>query len=86
MREASQHDLWGLSTRELGLDLPVIVGEFPARNSPTATIEEYLDAWHDGGYAGAWAWSFRAVDEHGTPDPLVVERWAREHAQTVAPP
>lgn len=47
---------------DLGLDRPLILGEFPTRNSGRSPAE-ILDAARRSGYAGALAWSALAGDE-----------------------
>lgn len=46
----------------LGVNKPVVVGEFPTRNT-RRSINQYLDTIWENGYAGAWAWSYRAGDK-----------------------
>ena len=52
----------GRPVRELGLDRPMILGEFPTRGS-RLTPTEILDTARRAGYAGALAWSALANDE-----------------------
>jgi hypothetical protein len=47
---------------DLGLDRPVILGEFPTKGS-RRTPAEILDVARSAGYAGAFAWSALAEDE-----------------------
>jgi len=47
---------------ELGLDRPLLLGEFPTKNS-TRSAETILAASRDNGYCGALAWSLLAGDE-----------------------
>lgn len=47
---------------DLGLEKPVIIGEFPTKNT-ARSITDYLDTTANNGYAGALAWSYRAQDD-----------------------
>ena len=53
----------------LGLDRPLILGEFPTRGSRWAP-GEILETARRAGYAGAMAWSAMAGDEASDPDAL----------------
>jgi hypothetical protein len=55
----------------LGLDRPVVLGEFPTRGS-RRTPGEILDLARQAGYAGALAWSALAGDEASDPDALAL--------------
>lgn len=65
---------------ELGVDKPVIVGEFPTENGQYL-MTEYLDLILDNGYAGAFPWSYRAEDEASQFDSAAYCEWARIHLQ-----
>jgi hypothetical protein len=52
----------GRPVASLGLDRPLILGEFPTRGSRRIAAD-ILDAARRAGYAGALAWSFLADDE-----------------------
>jgi hypothetical protein len=54
---------------ELGLDRPIILGEFPTRGS-TRSAQEILGAAHRAGYAGALGWSALASDTASDYDAL----------------
>jgi len=54
-----------------------------AASSSTATLQGYLDTWFNNGYAGAWPWSYKAVDANGAPAPSVMTSWASAHASVV---
>ncbi len=86
MRGKKAHNLYATRADKLGLDRPVVVGEFPAAASKTADLTQYLDTWHANGYAGAWAWSARSEDEAGAPDPAALGAWAAARGPIVAPP
>jgi hypothetical protein len=47
----------------LHLDKPTLLGEFPTAHSKR-TVTGYLDLAHKDGYAGAFAWSYRASDRY----------------------
>jgi hypothetical protein len=83
MHPYSNTNLYGATYASLALDLPVVVGEFPAAGSSTASLQQYLDTWFTNGYAGAWPWSFRAIDSNGAPDATVFQSWATAHASAV---
>jgi hypothetical protein len=78
-------DLYHRLAADLGLDRPVIVGEFPASVSTTANITGYLDRWYASGYAGAWFWSFAGVDRWGSADREAFSAWAKAHPGKGAP-
>lgn len=48
--------------QDLKLDKPLILGEFPTKNS-NKTPAQILDTAKRSGYAGAWAWSLYAQDK-----------------------
>ena len=48
--------------RELDLDRPVMLGEFPSRREPTA-VRRILDTARTAGYSGAFVWSMLAEDQ-----------------------
>jgi len=50
----------------LGLDRPVVLGEFPSSGSRYYTLPDVLDAMGGGGYAGAFAWSYWSGDGFGS--------------------
>jgi hypothetical protein len=55
----------------LGLDRPLVLGEFPTRGSDR-TPAEVLEAARRAGYAGAMAWSALADDPASAPDALAL--------------
>src|SRR3989442_2554379 len=83
MNPYSNTNLYGASYSSLNLDHPVVVGEFPAANSSTANLQQYLDTWFNNGYAGAWPWSVKAVDGNGSPNAAVFQPWATAHPSAV---
>lgn len=70
---------------ELGIERPLLLGEFATRDSPRS-LTEMLDAALALGYRGALPWSFRADDDAsdyaGVRDQL--RAWARAHEQEIA--
>jgi hypothetical protein len=83
MSPYSTDNLFTMRAESLRLDRPVVVGEFPADHSTVAGLRDYLNDWYTMGYAGAWAWSFRADATWGGPDPEVLSSWAEAHKTTV---
>ena len=72
--------LMGRSCASLGVSKPVLIGEFPTNGDrqhppghapPPFSLADYLDLARDGGYLGAWPWSFRGVDDFGAVDEAV---------------
>ena len=72
------HDLYSRKALALNVEVPVVVGEFPAEASETATLQEYLTTWFANGYAGAWVWSSFGGGDSGSPDVDVVQTWISE--------
>ena len=55
----------------------MLIGECPANADrqhpadhapPPFTLEDYLTLAREGGYLGAWPWSFKGVDDFGAVD------------------
>lgn len=86
MQPYSTDNLFGMRAENLRLDRPVVVGEFPADHSTVTKLRDYLNIWYMNGYAGAWAWSFRADATWGTPDPDVLRTWVEAHKASVEVP
>ena len=68
---------WAVMARDVarsGVE-PLLIGECPSdprahpdgHLSPAYTLAEYLNLARDGGYLGAWPWSFKGVDAFGSP-------------------
>lgn len=65
--------LFGRTAASFGLTKPLLIGECPsdprrhpeAHLSPAYTLEDYLTLAREGGYLGAWPWSFKGVDAFG---------------------
>ena len=64
-----------------GLDKPLVIGEFFAASSVDA-LQRHED-WYAKGYAGAWAWSFRADTAWGSPDTEILRSWAEIHQPAI---
>ena len=65
--------VFGRTAESFGLSKPLLIGECPPdprahpedHLSPAYTLEDYLTLAKDGGYLGAWPWSFKGVDAFG---------------------
>ena len=65
--------LFGRTAASFGLSKPLLIGECPSdprrhpegHLSPAYTLDDYLSLARDGGYLGAWPWSFKGVDAFG---------------------
>jgi hypothetical protein len=61
---------------DFGVTKPLLIGECPwhprvhpeGHLSPARTLQDYLNLARDGGYLGAWPWSFKGVDAFGAVD------------------
>ncbi len=70
---AHDFDLLQTPCAALGLSRPLVVGECSARGDahdavrrrPALSAIDLTEAAAEGGYAGAWPWSWRGVDGHG---------------------
>ena len=67
-------DVYGRPARALGVRRPVILGEFPGdgpgqhppgASPPATTLDDYLTFGVEGGFLGAWPWSFSGTDAYG---------------------
>jgi len=67
--------LFGRTAADFGLSKPLLIGECPSdprahpdgHLSPAYTLADYLDLAREGGFLGAWPWSFKGVDAFGAP-------------------
>ena len=67
--------VFGRTAADFGLSKPLLIGECPSdprahpegHLSPAYTLEDYLRLAREGGYLGAWPWSFKGVDAFGAP-------------------
>ena len=68
--------LFGKAAADFGLSKPLLIGECPSNPrahpaghlSPAYTIADYLALARQGGYLGAWPWSFKGTDAFGATD------------------
>jgi hypothetical protein len=68
--------VFGKTAAQYGVKRPVLIGEFPAdphthppgHLSPAWTVSDYLHLAREGGYLGAWPWSFTGTDAFGAVD------------------
>ena len=80
-RPARDEDPFGLPARDLGVNKPVLIGEFAL--PPGRDVEEYLEFALAGGYAGAWPWSFSGTDRFGRLPDEALLRFARKYPELV---
>lgn len=76
------HDdsVFGKRAADFGLSKPLLIGECPSHPrahpphhlSPAYTLEDYLSLASEGGYLGAWPWSFKGTDAFGAVDVTVL--------------
>jgi hypothetical protein len=77
------YSVFGRSAASFGLVKPLLIGEHPSNPrahpaehlSPAHTLEDYLSLARDGGYLGAWPWSFKGTDAFGAVDRDAMEKW-----------
>lgn len=68
------HDLLDVSSAVLGVTRPIVVGECagqgeaedPRRGRPAMSLAALTAVARDRGFAGAWPWSWRGGDRHGS--------------------
>jgi hypothetical protein len=68
--------VFGRAASDFGVSKPLLIGEFPSKPgvhpldhlSPAYTVDDYLTLARDGGYLGAWPWSFKGTDAFGAVD------------------
>ena len=68
--------VFGRSAASFGLVKPLLIGEHPSNPrvhpddhlSPAYTLENYLELAREGGYLGAWPWSFKGGGAFGDVD------------------
>jgi hypothetical protein len=67
-------DVFGRHAGTLGVRRPVVLGEFPGNgpaqhppwaSPPPTTLDQYLDFGIQGGFLGAWPWSYQGTDHYG---------------------
>jgi hypothetical protein len=67
--------LFGRTAASFGVVKPILIGEHPASPRqhppghlpPAYSARDYQDLAREGGYLGAWPWSFKGVDDFGAP-------------------
>ena len=65
--------IFAFDARDFELTKPLLIGEFPPNPrrhppdhlSPAYSLDDYLRLAREGGYLGAWPWSFKGVDAFG---------------------
>lgn len=76
--------LIGRPCATFGLSKPLLIGEHPANGDrchpdghhpPAFSLSDYLDLARDGGYLGAWPWSFNGVDDFKAVDAAAMRSW-----------
>jgi len=68
--------VFGRAAADFGVAKPILIGEFPSNPRvhppdhlpPAYTMRDYLALARDGGYLGAWPWSFKGTDAFGPVD------------------
>ncbi|MBI4491719.1 MAG: hypothetical protein HY690_02885 [Chloroflexi bacterium] len=75
------YDPLDVPARALGVDRPVVLGEFPADGSAYYGLSEVLELALRQGYAGAFGWSYWGADQMGEWAAAVEQYlpWARTH-------
>ena len=58
---------FGKTAADFGLSKPLLIGECPVRASSRGHACRLLNLAREGGYLGAWPWSFKGVDAFGAP-------------------
>jgi hypothetical protein len=68
---------------------PVVVGEFPTKDDTrhstpyNGSLTKYMNVIRDNGYAGAWPWSYGAVDDYSDFSAVISEYtvWAKQYEE-----
>jgi hypothetical protein len=85
-------DIYGRPAVSLDCSRPVVLGEFPGHGPmqhprrvmpPPWTLEQYLELGVQGGYAGAWPWSFSGTDGYGVLEKRILREFANKYPQLV---
>jgi hypothetical protein len=93
-RPQQDEDPFGLAARALGVGRPVLLGEFagnareqhpPGVVPPDRDLAMYLEFAYEGGYAGAWPWSFSGTDAYGCLPREALVQFAERHSELVNP-
>jgi hypothetical protein len=87
-------DIFGVPAASLGMNRPVVLGEFPGNgphqhppgaSPPEWTLADYLEFALTEGYAGAWPWSFSGTDAYGSFAEEPLRTFATSHPELVNP-
>ena len=88
----ADRDIYGVPASSLGVNCPVVLGEFPGNapqqhppgaSPPAWTLDDYLTFALEQGYAGAWPWSFSGTDAYGSFPEEPLRTFARLHPELV---
>jgi hypothetical protein len=68
--------VFGRTAADFGVSKPLLIGEFPSNPRvhpadhlpPAYFMDDYFALARDGGYMGAWPWSFKGTDAFGPVD------------------
>ena len=91
-RPGLDEDPFGLPATGLGVGRPVLLGEFagnPREQHPAGVVppdrdlNTYLEFAIEGGYAGAWPWSFSGTDAYGKLPREALMQFAMRHPDLV---
>lgn len=95
MRHPDRDDaLFGTPAHALGVRRAVILGEFPGNaleqhpdgmEPPPISLRDYLEFALQGGYAGAWPWSFSGTDAYGRLPTVPLRAFGRAYPHLVNP-
>jgi hypothetical protein len=93
-RPDADRDVFGTTAAALATSRPIVLGEFPANGPerhppgvqpPATTLAEYLEFAVQGGYAGAWPWSFSGTDTYGRVPAEPLREFALRYPSLVNP-
>jgi hypothetical protein len=94
LRPLGDEDIYGRPAASLGCSRPIVLGEFPGNgpvqhpawsSPPPWTLGDYLEFGLDGGYGGAWPWSFSGTDGHGRFSEGALRKFCHDHPELVNP-
>ena len=90
----AEPDIFARPVSSLDISRALILGEFPGNGPaqhprgacpPATTLDDYLEFGVDGGYAGAWPWSFSGTDAYGCLPEEPLRRFATKYPDLVNP-
>ena len=93
-RPQRDRDIFGTPAVSLGVNRPIVLGEFPGNgpqqhppgaSPPEWTLADYLEFALKDGYSGAWPWSFSGTDDYGSLPEEPLRAFARWHPELVNP-